>query len=282
MTAAVASSALVNAFANVPRERFLGAPPWRFSSGVSLQLGAYRGTNDIRDLYHDVLVVLKSEKFLNNGQPSMIARFLEALDLTSGNSVIHIGCGTGYYTAIMAEVIGVKGYVLALDVDPELAAEATDNLGQYPNITVFHRDGAALKQSSADVILVNAGVTHLHPIWLASLKDGGRLVAPFLVGRTPFSRDAVALRIVRKGQRFQAELVTVLSIFPSSSQHDPDIQALLNASFESNDLRRLRSVRIDLHDRTDSCIVHTSETCLSAEACEPITGGATNSNTKAG
>lgn len=51
--AGIRSQALVEAFAKVPREHYLGAPPWRYSSGFSLQTGSYRATEDIRDHYHE-------------------------------------------------------------------------------------------------------------------------------------------------------------------------------------------------------------------------------------
>jgi protein-L-isoaspartate(D-aspartate) O-methyltransferase len=230
-----------------------------------LQADSYISTNDIRDLYHDVLVVLKGEQFLNNGQPSMIAKFMAALNLSTGKRVVHIGCGTGYYTAILAEIIGLTGEVVALEIESDLAARAAANLESYANVKVLHRDGATIAPGPADAILVNAGVTHLPFAWLDCLKESGVLVAPFLVGRSSASRDALALRIVRKGQRYQAELLTVLTIYPGPSLQDPAIQAQLNASFESHDMLRLKSFRVDAHDRTDTCLVHTPTFCLSAE-----------------
>jgi protein-L-isoaspartate(D-aspartate) O-methyltransferase len=42
--------------------------------------------------------------------------------------VFHLGCGVGYFTAIMAEVVGADGSVIASEVDPALAAAAPENL----------------------------------------------------------------------------------------------------------------------------------------------------------
>ncbi|MGB7548992.1 MAG: rRNA adenine N-6-methyltransferase family protein [Terracidiphilus sp.] len=273
VAAALASQALVNAFARVPRERFLGPPPWQFSSGVSLRPAAYRRTSDVRDLYHDIFVALKGEQFLNNGQPSILARLLDALDLSAGKRVVHVGCGTGYYTAVIAEVVGPAGAVVALEIDPDLAARAAANLSQYAIVQVLHRDGATVSLGPADAILINAGVTHPHPAWLDGLNEAGVLVVPLLVGKTPASCDALVLRIARSGQQFAAEPVTVLTIYPSPGPRDSAIQSLLNAAFESRDILRLRSVRVDRHDRTDSCIAHASTFCLSAEAASsPLPG----------
>lgn len=139
IVAGLESPDLVSAFARVPRERYLGAPPWKFSSGASLKQSSYRATSNICDLHHDVYVALQSEKFLNNGQPSMIARLIAALKLSPGKRVFHCGCGTGYYTAIMAELVGSKGSVVAAEIDSTLAEIAAMNLMNYDQVKVLNR-----------------------------------------------------------------------------------------------------------------------------------------------
>ena len=142
IVAGLESPDLVSAFARVPRERYLGAPPCKFSTGNSLKQSSYRTTSSVRDVYHDVFVALKSEKSLNNGQPSMIARLIAALNLSPGKRVFHCGCGTGYYTAIMAEVVGSDGSVIAAEIDSTLAEIAVTNLKDYDHVKVLSRDGA--------------------------------------------------------------------------------------------------------------------------------------------
>ena len=56
------------------------------------------------------------ERFLNNGQPSGLAMWFEALDLNAMNGSC-IGCGTGYYTAILANV-GPKGRCVSSRLTP--------------------------------------------------------------------------------------------------------------------------------------------------------------------
>jgi protein-L-isoaspartate(D-aspartate) O-methyltransferase len=268
IVAGLASPALVEAFARAPRERFLGPPPWKYSSGTSLAPASYRSTSQVRDLYHDVFVALKQQQFLNNGQPSILARLMAALDLAPGKRVVHVGCGTGYYSAIMAEAVGQAGAVTALEIDPGLAACAAENLAGYSNVKILNQDGAFFAPVAADAILINAGVTHPHPAWLNGLSEAGVLVAPLLVGITSASNDAMVLRTIRHGQRFAAEPVTLLTIYPSPSMRDPEIQSRLSASFQSHELIRLRSLRIDAHDRTASCLVHSPAFCLSAESLQ--------------
>jgi Protein-L-isoaspartate(D-aspartate) O-methyltransferase (PCMT) len=158
---------------------------WKFSSGNSLKQSSYRTTSSVCDVYHDVYVALKSEKFLNNGQPSMIARLIAALELSPGKRVFHCGCGTGYYTAIMAEVVGSTGSVVAAEIDSTLAEIAATNLTKYDHVTVLNRDGTDVDPVPCDAILINAGVTHPHPAWL----------------------DAIVVGITRRHDQFAAELV---------------------------------------------------------------------------
>ena len=264
IVAGLESPELVSAFARVPRERYLGAPPWKFSSGNSLNRSSYRTTSRVGDVYHDVFVALKSEKFLNNGQPSMIARLIAALKLTPGKRVFHCGCGTGYYTAIMAEVVGPTGSVIAAEIDSTLAEIAATNLIDYDHVKVLNRDGADVDPVPCDAILINAGVTHPHPAWLDGLSEGGVLVLPLSVGRNLGVNDAMVLAITRRHDRFAAELLSIITIYSSPSMRDPMLQSMLNASFESHAMLRLKSVRNDDHDRTDTCIVHAPGFCLSA------------------
>jgi protein-L-isoaspartate(D-aspartate) O-methyltransferase len=264
VVAGLESPDLVSAFARVPRERYLGAPPWKFSSGNSLNRSSYRATSNVCDLYHDVFVALKSEKFLNNGQPSMIARLIAALNLSPGKRVFHCGCGTGYYTAIMAEVVGANGSVVAAEIDSTLAEIAVTNLKDYDHVRVLSRDGADVDPVACDAILINAGVTHPHPSWLDGLSEGGVLVLPLSVGRNLSVNDAMVVAITRRREQFAAELLSIITIYSSPSMRDPMLQSMLNDSFESHAMLGVKSVRKDDHERTDSCIVHAPGFCLSA------------------
>jgi hypothetical protein len=100
------SPAVVRAFATVPRERFVGPGPWRIRSRMSR--GEYWTTEsaDPCHVYHDALIALDEARGLNNGQPSLCASFVDALDVQPGQQVLHLGCGTGYYSAILAELVG--------------------------------------------------------------------------------------------------------------------------------------------------------------------------------
>jgi protein-L-isoaspartate(D-aspartate) O-methyltransferase len=266
--AGVESQEMISAFARVPREQFLGPPPWRIPEEPFLGNSRYRTVKDERDIYHNVLVALKSEQSLNNGQPSALASWIAALDLTPGDRVFHVGCGTGYYTAIMAELVGSAGALIAAEVDPELAAEATENLRDYAHVTVHSGDGATIDPGQCDAMLINAGVTHPHLPWLHRLKEDGRTVLPLTVVFKPGSGMGVMAKITHKQGAFPSEIVSMVGIYSSTSVRDPEIEPLLSKALTSRDLLKLKSVRIDAHEQTDTCIVHSPQVCLSAADVE--------------
>ncbi len=269
VVANLTSAALVAAFVRVERERFMGPPPWQFASLVSpAKDGGYRTTEDVRDLYHDVFVALKREKFLNNGLPSTLAGCIGQLDLAAGQRVFHVGCGSGYYTAIMAEVVGPEGAVVAVEVDPELAALAKENLKGYPQVRVVAGDGAAVVPPESDAVLINAGVTHPQPGWMECLAEGGRMLLPLCVGIPENPGKVLAVQIMRKGAGFEADPYSIFGLYSSPSLRDPARQALLHAGLHLKRMAGLRSVRLEEHAQEASCIAHAAGFCLSAAAVE--------------
>ena len=260
---------LAAAYARVPRERFLGPPPWRIPVGNVFEPHGYQNTREPRDLYHDIVVALDPARQLNSAQPSIMMRLLVALSLGGGARVVHVGCGVGYYTAILSELVGAGGSVVAIDADAGLAARAAENLADRPNVTVIHGDGACHAPQGADAILVNAGITHPPAVWLDGLAAAGVLVAPFHVGTQPEMREALALRLQRAGTDFRAALVCQLAIYPCTSQRDSEVQSQWNASVQSRSILTLQSARTDRHPREASCIVHTERFCVSAR---PLSG----------
>jgi protein-L-isoaspartate(D-aspartate) O-methyltransferase len=271
------SPALVEAFARVPREKFLGPGPWQIAF-TSFVLGGttYRTIDDPRHLYHNVLIALDTSRGLNNGHPSSLAHWINALDLKTGDRVFHLGCGVGYYTAIMAEVIGPRGSVVASEVDSDLAARARENLAGYPNVTVHACDGAAFDTGTCDAMFINAGVTHPHLPWLERLGEGGRIVLPLTVARGDTGYGmGVMLKIIHDHGHFAAQVVSDVAIYSCTSVRDPRLEPLIGKALATKTLLKLKSVRMDPHQQSDTCILHGEDVCLSST--EPIAGPDTRS-----
>ena len=271
-TANITASALIEAYARVPREKYLGPPPWQIGSAdqraMSLTgLGSlsYTPTSDPRDLYHNVVVALDAAHDINNGQPSALARWIDAMDLKPGERAYHVGCGVGYYTAIMAELIGPTGSVVGVEVYPELAARAQQNLASYPNVTVHAADGASFDPGECDAMLINAGVTHPHPLWLNRLREpGGRLVVPITLAATPTLGQGIMAKIIRDHGGLSAQILTFLAIFSCTSVRDPELEPLMANALKTGALLKLKSVRCDPHEKVDTCVLHGREVCLSS------------------
>jgi protein-L-isoaspartate(D-aspartate) O-methyltransferase len=266
LAAHIQSSALVEAFARVPRENILGPGPWKVAS-ADLGMGGvvYTATADAdpRHVYHNVPIALDTTRDLTNGQPGSLAHWIDALGLNSGDRLFHLGCGVGYFTAIMAEVVGKAGQIVASEVDPILANRATENLAGYPNIEVHSADGAGLDPGECDVILINAGVTHPLPLWLDRLREGGRMILPITVPMGPNLGKGVMVKMTREGGGFSARVVTFVAIYSCASVRDPQLEPLLGKAMATGMLMKLKSVRRDAHQASETCAVHGPELCLS-------------------
>ncbi len=254
------SKQLIDAFSTVPREQFLGSGPWLIRGPMQFKRG-YTQTNDSnpRHLYHDVLVAIDSKRNLNNGQPSFLAGLIQLLNLRRGQTVYHVGCGTGYYSAIMAELVGSTGRVIGLELDEELAQLATKNLHPYENVEVVSADGFVYDPGRVDAILVNAGVNHISKVWLNALRAKGRMVLPM----TLENQSGGILKVVRTGRSWLARFTSGVGIFPCIGGRDGKAEERLEKAFKSGGAYEVRSMRLDRHRRSRECWLHGEHTCLS-------------------
>jgi protein-L-isoaspartate(D-aspartate) O-methyltransferase len=171
----IESIPLVEAFTTVPREQFIGSGPWR----IVTQSGYVTvPADDPAFLYQDFAVALQPDQHINNGQPSLHVRCLAALQIKTGEKVVHVGAGTGYYTALLVALVGASGSVIAYEVGKQMADKAAANLKDYSNISVRNRSGVEPPLPECDVIYVNAGATAPMDPWLDALRPGGRLLFP--------------------------------------------------------------------------------------------------------
>ena len=253
-TAKLGSRAVIDAFATVPREHFFGPGPWRILSPMAM--AGYWTTEDAdpRHLYHDVLIAIDEARRLNNGQPSLWARMYDQLELTRGADVVHVGAGTGYYSAILAEIVGRAGRVTAIEIDPALAARAGGNLARWPQATVVAADGFTFRPDwPVDAIVVNAGVTHFSPVWLDALAtENGRLLVPL----TNAERWGGFLMITRSANdlcRYAARFVGRVGIIPCVGGRDPAAEESLTAALAKGDFTAIRSLRRAPEEPDDTC-----------------------------
>ncbi|MEK7659195.1 MAG: protein-L-isoaspartate O-methyltransferase [Patescibacteria group bacterium] len=114
-------------------------------------------------------------------QPTTVAIMLEKLQPQPDNRVLEIGTGSGYMTALLAEIAGKRGKVFSIEYIPELKGLAEFNLRRYNfrNVGLFVGDGkAGLKEYAPfDRIISSASGDETPKSWKNQLKVGGRIVA---------------------------------------------------------------------------------------------------------
>ena len=232
------NQAIVDAFATVPREHFLGAGPWGVHSRLAIGDIHQSATASPHHLYHDVLVAIDEASGINNGLPSLWARVFDNLDIKVGATVLQVGAGVGYYTAILAELVGPQGRVIAYEIESDLAERSKKNLCHYPNVEVICGDATkAARIPKLDALFACAGVTHVPMRWLDSLNESGQLVLPytgedhsgFLLHLTKYAGKLLirSLGPVRfyhcAGARSDVEAQAITQAMKASAGHTPDI-----------------------------------------------------------
>ena len=116
--------------------------------------------------------------------PVIEAKILQALQLRKSDKVLEVGTGSGY----MAALLGARSdHVYSVEIEPELAARARENLQRQcaDNVTVIDGDGALGWPSQApyDAIVLSGSVAEVPEALLWQIKVGGRLLA--VVGEAP-------------------------------------------------------------------------------------------------
>ncbi len=174
----------------IPRHRFLPEKDWdRAYSDAPLSIG------------HEATI----------SQPYIVGAMTEMLGLQGVEKVLEIGTGSGYQTAVLAEL---AGEVYSLDIVPELTAHAKtvlDSLG-YRNVHLRVGDGSKGWPEVApfDAILVTAAPETVPTTLLEQLNEGGRLVIP--IGKQKqhlylFKKNSGA---VREEKKFEVRFVPLI------------------------------------------------------------------------
>ena len=236
-SAGAANPRIAEAYAEVPREDYVGHGPWHVVVGDGYIV---TGTDDPCVLYQDILIGLVPDKRINNGQPSFHAKCLAEADPRAGEVVLHVGAGTGYYTAILAHLVEQSGHVHAYELEPELARRAVHNLKRQGNVTVHAHSALVSGLPSANVIYVNAGATHAPAVWLDALALGGRLVLPL----TPEERDGCMLIVTRTSESaFAARIFSPTAFFPCIGARDKAQSEAVATALNTSSGEEVRSLR---------------------------------------
>jgi protein-L-isoaspartate(D-aspartate) O-methyltransferase len=168
-----------------------------------------------RTAYRDAPLPIGHDQTIS--QPYIVALMTEAIGLEGGERVLEVGTGSGYQSAVLAEI---AGHVDTVEIHADLAKEARERLTRlgYHDVTVHDGDGYRGLPESApfDAIVVTAAPDHVPRTLLDQLKVGGRLVLP--VGR----RSQMLQLWVRTEKDFDAKNLIPVQFVPMTGGARPE------------------------------------------------------------
>jgi len=131
-------------------------------------------------------------------QPLTVAFMIEILEPEPGDIILDVGAGSGWQTAILAEIVGKKGKVFAIELIEKLAEFGKANVEKYDfikegRVEFVQGDGVygAPEHAPFDKIIAAASAPEIPKAWKEQLKIGGRIVAPV---------QSSVLLLVKKGE----------------------------------------------------------------------------------
>ncbi len=164
---------ILQAFESILREQFVPDPYRAFA-------------------YADMAIPITEKQTML--EPKVIARMIDALDLTSDHTVLEVGTGTGYSAAVLARL---SQKVISLEINPELVKTSRANLAKVhiDNVEVVETDcfnycGVdARNVGKFDRVLVTGSVPELSPLFLPMVNETGRIVG--IQGQIPTMQAVV-------------------------------------------------------------------------------------------
>jgi protein-L-isoaspartate(D-aspartate) O-methyltransferase len=190
----------------------------------------------------------------------------DKLHVARGERVVHLGCGMGYYSAVLAELVGPTGKVSAIEIDEPLMERAREALASWPQVTVINGDGANVSFGESDVVVASAGATHPLRSWLDSLSANGRLVFPMTVTN---AGGGMLLVKRRRPDEFDARFLCPVSFYEFAGARDANVSDRLAQAFAQDRGAGVKSVRTDQHTEEPTCWLHGDGWCLSRRGLDP-------------
>ena len=165
-----------DAFLEVPRELFV--PEYAAEQGLAA-------------VYRDESILTKRNPsgvaLSSSSQPAIMALMLEQLQLEQGMKVLEVGAGTGYNAALLSVLVGRRGRVVSVDVDPEIARGARRGLragGYRASIVVGDGREGFSDWAPYDRIIITASSDSVPVAWFEQLKPNGLLEVPLRLSAT--------------------------------------------------------------------------------------------------
>lgn len=134
----------------------------------------------VNEAYSDIPLPIGGGQTIS--APHMVAIMCELLDLRKGLKVLEVGAGSGYHAAVVAEIVGENGSVIAIERKPELAERAEEKLKKlgYKNVKIIVGDGSKgfPLEAPYDRIYVTASAPDIPEPLTEQLRKGGKMIIP--------------------------------------------------------------------------------------------------------
>lgn len=158
---------------------------------------------------------------LANGQsmlsPKLEARILQSLNISNTDHVLHVGTGSGYFTALLAKL---AHDVVSLEIDAELSATAAYQLAEHDihNVAIELGNGIRghVKQAPYDVIVYTGSSPVEPPNIREQLKVGGAMF--IVLGKAPVMEATLIRRVTEQGYREEVLFETCLPELANAPQ----------------------------------------------------------------
>ena len=152
--------------------------------------------------FADIEIPLRSE--INVGQtmlgPKLEGRMLQALNVQKHQNVLHVGTGSGYFTALLASL---AKHVVSLEINADLSTQASKNLvqSQINNVSLIVADGAfGYAQSAPYNVIVYTASSPVEPAGVRQQLSIGGIIL-IVLGNVPAMQATLIQRISETGFR---------------------------------------------------------------------------------
>ncbi|MEH0295716.1 methyltransferase domain-containing protein [Agrobacterium sp. CCNWLW71] len=215
----VISPELRDAYFSLPRHEFVN----RFKLLNDPRLRTVEEEGSLEQIYSNrPLMYVRddgSTLHASNSEPAFILHLLSLLDVRPGQSVLEIGCGTGWLLALISRLVGEHGHALGVELEPVLGLQAQQNLSRVGinNAEVLIQDGnTSVFQQKFDRIIFTASTYFIPDFVWDALAEGGKVVVP-LRGRGPTEEAYVLEKSGQTLRSITARLCRFVPMTPSSS-----------------------------------------------------------------
>jgi protein-L-isoaspartate(D-aspartate) O-methyltransferase len=148
-------------------------------------------------------------------QPYIVALMTENLELKGDETVLEIGTGSGYQTAILAEI---ASQIYSIEIVLPLYERAKKILSGYKNITLAGMDGyfGWKEYSPFDRIIITAAPEKIPPPLIDQLKDGGIIIVP----SGPAGWNQILLKITKRNGKLSTTRICDVAFVPLTRKYD--------------------------------------------------------------